>query len=362
MYKTINVNLNERVVVFRGGLPVKYLGPGKYRFWRKDKLEIFRFDTDCLILIARPEVLAVIPKSERLTVAVSTDQRGVLYRDGRPRWFLRPGTHNYWNIDPSAKLEVLSVNDLMPKLTKEMISLIPKREYTSVIVKEYERGLRYERGKLSEVLSPGLYNEWVTPDRPVAIEIVDMRITQIVIPGQELMTSDKVTLRLTLSVEYAVENPALASVAAKDGEQSVYLMVQLAARDFVSSVTLDQLLERRAELTAFMNQKVASQAKSIGLKVSLASVKDVILPGEMRALFNKVIEAEKQATANVILRREETAATRSMANAAKVIAANPVMQRLKELEAYKEIAEAVGEVRVVLGQDKIERMFPSVNE
>jgi hypothetical protein len=95
------------------------------------------------------------------------------------------------------------------------------------------------------------------------------------------------------------------------------------------------------------------------VRVERAGVKDVVLPGEMKTLLNRVIEAEKEAAANVILRREETAATRSLANTARVIAEQPVLLRLKELEALKEIAGRIREVRVVVGADGLKTLLPA---
>ncbi len=82
-------------------------------------------------------------------------------------------------------------------------------------------------------------------------------------------------------------------------------------------------------------------------------LKDVVLPGEMKTLLNQVIEAEKRAAANVILRREETAATRSLANTAKLLESNPTLLRLKELESWKEIAATVGNVTVVASPQQL---------
>ena len=79
----------------------------------------------------------------------------------------------------------------------------------------------------------------------------------------------------------------------------------------------------------------------------------------MKTILNQVIEAEKRAAANVILRREETAATRSLANTARVIADHPVLLRLKELEAIKDIAERIDEVRLVVGSDGLEKLLPA---
>jgi regulator of protease activity HflC (stomatin/prohibitin superfamily) len=81
--------------------------------------------------------------------------------------------------------------------------------------------------------------------------------------------------------------------------------------------------------------------EEIGLSVGDIAIKDVILPGEMRDILNKVVTAEKEAEANVIRRREETNATRSLLNTARVMAENPVMMRLKELEALEKIADKV---------------------
>ncbi|MEM9874540.1 MAG: SPFH domain-containing protein, partial [Myxococcota bacterium] len=140
---------------------------------------------------------------------------------------------------------------------------------------------------------------------------------------------------------------------------AVYLMVQLAARAYVAGVTLDELLEGREALNAYLAQATAMPAEEIGVRVETVGVKDVILPGEMKDLMNRVIAAEKEAAANVILRREETAATRSLANTAKVMANNPVLLRLKELEAVKEIAGQVGEVRLVVGADGLDTLIPA---
>jgi len=136
-------------------------------------------------------------------------------------------------------------------------------------------------------------------------------------------------------------------------------VVQLAARDYVASVTLDALLEGRSEMTRFLEAEALPKAASLGVAIERVGVKDVVLPGEMKILLNRVIEAEKEAAANVILRREETAATRLLANTARVMADHPVLLRLKELEAMKEIAERIHEVRLVIGSDGLEKLLPA---
>ena len=358
MFKQVNVSLHERVVLFRNWLPIRALGPGRYRFWRT-RLTTQRWYTDELVFDAPQEVRAVLPADWFGEVTIATNERGVLYRDGTPRVFLRPGTHRFWTVDSSVDLAVFSVDEPFPELTDELSAVVPKSEYVEVVVREHERGLEYVQGRQSRVLVPGRYAMWSYPEATVQIDTVDMRRQQVAIAGQELMTRDKVTLRLTLTVEYSVSDPGLAAKRVGDVRDSVYLIVQLAARDFVAATKLDDLLEARDAMTEFLEAQAVPKAEAFGVRIERLGVKDVVLPGDMKVLLNRVIEAEKEAAANVILRREETSATRSLANTAKVMADNPTLLRLKELDAMKEIAERIDSVRIVVGADGLKTLLPA---
>lgn len=358
LYKMIRVKLNERVVVFRNGLPIRALGPGRHFVWGM-RLTEQSWKTDALVFDAQPEVRAALPADWYREVTLGDRERGVLFRDGAPKAFLRPGSRRYWAIDPSVALRVYSVDEPMPELTDELFATIPGNEFVYVVVPEYARGLQFVQGRLSRVLEPGRYAVWSYPGAEVEVQVVDMRRQQVTIAGQDLMTRDKVTLRLTLSVEYTVEDPAKAALVAAEVRDSVYLIVQLAARDYVASVRLDELLEGRDGMTRFLEEQALPKARTLGVRVDRVGVKDVVLPGDMKVLLNRVIEAEKEAAANVILRREDTAATRSLANTARVMANNPVLLRLKELDAMKDIAERIAEVRLVVGSDGLDKLLPA---
>ena len=124
---------------------------------------------------------------------------------------------------------------------------------------------------------------------------------------------------------------------------------------FVAAGCSNTTTRDRVEPT-FIMASVANRAKSVGLELKELGLKDVVLPGEMKDLLNKVISAQKEAEANVIARREETAATRSLAQTAKVLAENPLLLRLKELEAYKDLAAKVGQVHLVLGEGALQKL------
>ncbi|MEO0718630.1 MAG: slipin family protein, partial [Pseudomonadota bacterium] len=123
-----------------------------------------------------------------------------------------------------------------------------------------------------------------------------------------------------------------------DFADALYRAVQYAFRKTLGAMTLDEILEKKVSVDAEAAERVRADMAEIGLQVGEIALKDVVLPGEMREILNQVVAAEKEAQANVIRRREETAATRSLLNTAKVMDENPTMLRLKELEALEAIS------------------------
>ena len=355
-----NIDLEQRGVLLRDGVPDRVLVPGHYAFWgRHNKLALWNLDK--LVFTAAPDILAILPASWYQVVLLGVMQRAIVVRDGRPQSFLRPGRHLIWTINPAVEVQIYDVTEPAPELTDELRAVIPATELVEATVKQFERALKYVNGRFEGILEPGRYTFWNHQGARVHVVALDTRVQQLKIEGQELMTKDKVTLRLTLTAEYAITDAPVTTHAVADAKDALYLAVQLAAREFVAGVTLDELLEGRDTLTRYLEAQVAPRAEHFGVRVHRVGVKDVILPGEMKTLLNKVIEAEKAAAANVILRREDAAATRNMANTAKVIAENPVLMRLKELETMKDIAEKIDEIKLVMGSDGLKSLMPFAN-
>jgi regulator of protease activity HflC (stomatin/prohibitin superfamily) len=162
-----------------------------------------------------------------------------------------------------------------------------------------------------------------------------------------------VSLRLNLSANWRYEDVLKAFSQLAKPLEHVYRELQFGLRAAVGTRTLDELLENKQliddTVTAHMHAKLAGS----GLQVSGLGVRDIILPGEMKVLLAKVVEAEKAAQANVIRRREETSATRSLLNTAKVMEENPTALRLKELETLERVAERIDRISVFGGLDQV---------
>ncbi|MFO0651999.1 MAG: slipin family protein [Polyangiales bacterium] len=348
MLTTVVLGPSQRALVLRDGVPFRWLRAGRHRLWgRRDRFELRRYELDQHTAPMTPELLAVLPGDEGVEHVVGAAEIGLVTADGRPAKVLTAGRWVLWQSRVEVTCENVSTAALSASAVPTAFrALAPDTELRTIVAAPYERVLLYVDGALAEVLGAGPHPVFVR-DRELRDERVDLREREMQIVGQDVMTADKVTLRLNLCVKLRVTDAVKACEAVENLDNAVYTEAQLCARRSLAGLTLDQLLERRGTLGAAMREEVAARAAGWGVEMLAVDVKDVVLPGEMKTLLNQVIEADKRAAANVILRREETAATRALANTAKLLESNPTLLRLKELEAWKEIAQSVGQVNVV---------------
>jgi regulator of protease activity HflC (stomatin/prohibitin superfamily) len=216
---------------------------------------------------------------------------------------------------------------------------------TSFEVPDGHVGLMAVEAVHDRVLPPGTHRFWGV-GRKVTVRLVDIRWRSHDVTGQEILTKDRVTLRVNLTADYRVTDPLRAGTEVKDFEEALHRALQLAFRKTLGAVTLDALLADKVSVDAEAATAVRSEMAAMGVEVGGIALKDVILPGEMRDILNRVVTATKEAEANVIRRRDDADATRALLNAAKVMADNPVMLRLKELEALTGIAGKVERLTV----------------
>lgn len=185
------------------------------------------------------------------------------------------------------------------------------------------------------------------------IEAIDLRSQNIEVSGQEILSKDKVPLRLNLTAGFRIQDALKAKNGLADISGFLYKELQFALRAAVGEQTLDSLLEDKGAIDRSIAEYIRAKTIDYGIEFDSVGVKDIILPGEIKTILSKVVEAEKAAQANVVRRREETAATRSMLNTARVMEDNPVALRLKELEVLERIAEKIDKIQVNGGLDNI---------
>jgi len=170
------------------------------------------------------------------------------------------------------------------------------------------------------------------------------------VAAQDVVTRDQVPVRIKPAATYRVTDPVL-RVSEPQGPNQAYGAVQQALREVIATRDLETLVTDRDALTNDLLARARAVLPDLGLELERVWVKDVILSGEIKTLVNRVTMARKQAEAYAIKRREEVAATRQMANTAKLLEKNPVLLRLKELEALGELVGKIDKLVVVGGQD-----------
>ena len=358
---------HERGLLFKDGDFIRFLEPGTYRFrGLRRRYNVERFDlaepmfahrlVDYLVEAERVDI-------DRLFTLVETgaNEVAVVYQNARIGEVIGPAERKlYWKGPVETRVDRFDLDAglaLDAKLARELAALSPLRGlgqygvYTRE-VPDGHVGLLYVDGKLTGSLEPGAHAFW-TYGPAVKVEVVDLRVKTLDVQGQEILTRDKVSLRVNLTATYRFVDAEKAVRAAKDPLDHLYKEIQFGLRAAVGTRTLDALLEDKSVIDRIVAERVGERFAEIGIAVESVGVKDIILPGDMKDLLGKVVEAEKAAQANVIRRREETNATRSLLNTAKVMESNAVALRLKELETLEKVTEKVGNLSVYGGLDGV---------
>ena len=347
--KRIRINEGEVGLLFRNGDYQRVLARGVYwvfpfdEVWSYDLTKRFIPRKDLTILL-RDEKL----KGMLTIVEVRDNEIALRFENNIFAEVLTPGRYAYWNgvVEHGFKMVDLSAIEIDESLDKTLLNRREVLAYQRVFeVESYEKGLLYVDGKFVSILDRGSYRYWRNATN-VKIDKVDVRQKQLEIPGQEMLTRDKAALRINFMAKYQVTDVVKAIVDNKDYEKQLYVLVQLALRSFVGTYSLDELLDQKDNVSDYVLKVVRSKAKDLGVDVLDAGVRDIILPGDVKDIMNQVLIAEKRAQANVIMRREETASTRSLLNTAKLMEDNDMLFKLKEMEYVEKIAEKIGEITV----------------
>jgi regulator of protease activity HflC (stomatin/prohibitin superfamily) len=355
MIRMVKIRTHERGLLFEDREFRRVLRPGRH--WLVDWAWRSRVD---VVSVREPWLrhaqLDVIVRTgalgdEAVTVDLTDAQRALVWIEGRFAAVLGPGLHALWRVVRDIRVEVLDARGL--RLEHEQLPVIlgwpGVAEFLETVTIEAGRmGLLYRDGRIEVTLGAGTHAFWKGMGR-VRLQIVDLREQVADVAGQEIMTADKVTLRLNAVVTYRVTDVATAVTEVEDYKQALYREAQLALRAVIGTRDLDRLLSEKDAVAQELLDIVRARAAAFGVGVTALGIRDVILPGEMKDLMNKVTEARKAAEAALITRREETAAMRAQANTARLLETTPVLMRLRELEVLEKVADKAN-LTVVLGE------------
>ncbi len=367
--QTVLIRKTERGLLLRNGDFERVLMPGKHRLWAwldKLRVETFSIEQAALahgmaeyLLSHEPDVVA----EHFVPVKLTETQVGLRYENGVLAEILAPSTRRlYWKGMVDTRVDVVEIAQevqvppsVAALLTQSQLrgrAVAGLQGVVQLQVPEHGVGLLWVDGKLERQLPTGTWTFWKF-NRNVTVELVDLRLQSAEVSGQEILTRDKVALRLNMLATWRFADVMQAFRELPKPAEHLYRELQLGLRAAVGTRTLDELLDNKSLIDDVVTALVRTKLAATGLQLDGVGVKDIVLPGEMKTILAQVVEAAKSAEANVIRRREETAATRSLLNTAKVMEDNPIALRLKELETLERVAERIDKISVFGGLDQV---------
>jgi regulator of protease activity HflC (stomatin/prohibitin superfamily) len=358
-----NINAYTVGLVFNKGAYKRMITEGNHWVSIFDQVMVY----DMAKQFIAPIDLNILLKDEHIlnalnVVEVKDNEIALQFENNIFKNVLTPGRYAYWKGILNQKYIIVNLNEMAVSAEVDT-SLLSRKEilnYLRVyVVESYEKGVMFINGKFEKLLEPGTYFFWKN-NTPIVVLKTDKRQLQLEVAGQEILTKDKANLRLNFFAHYKVVDVMKAVVENKDFEKQLYVFLQLAFREYVGNMTLDELLEKREEVAMYVKKIVAEKAMAIGVELVNSGIKDIILPGEVKDIMNQVLIAEKKAQANTIMRREETASTRSLLNTAKLMEDNQMLFKLKEMEYVEKIAEKINTISLSGGSlivDQLKQIF-----
>ena len=363
------VKKDERALLFRKGDFVDVLHAGEHKFvdpLHRLSIEVFPlaktlFDHRLAEFIAKAE--PQLAEREFHVIELGADEAGLRFENGVLVEVLAPNTRRlYWKGYIDVRHEVVKIEEALaidPKLAAQLVNAQGQAKVAGAavavlvaLVPEHAVGVLHVDGKVHGLLPAGRHAFWKFT-RELRVDQVDLRLQVLEVAGQEILTKDKVSLRVNLTAGYRVSDVLVALSKQAKPVDFLYKELQFGLRAAVGTRTLDELLENKTVIDDVVNAHIKQRVAGFGLEVESVGVKDIILPGDMKLILAKVVEAEKAAQANVIRRREETAATRSLLNTAKVMEDNPTALRLKELETLEKVTEKIDKISVFGGLEGV---------
>jgi hypothetical protein len=342
-------------MLFKDGEFAGVLGAGRH--WFFDPLQKIRVDVASqrapwlihrdLDMIVKADVLG----DEAMVLDLKDYERALVWIDGRFDRILDSGRYAIWTRFKKVEVEILDARAVL--FDHKDLNVILKSPDIGLVlnvftIEEGHVGVYFKDGAYVKTLQPGEYASWQRVGR-VKLYSIDMREKVLDVSGQELMTADKVSLRMNAVVNYRIADARKSVEQVNDVEQALYREAQLALRAIVGTRELDTLLADKQAVANDLETVMRKRVDDFGVRVITLGIRDIILPGEMKTLLNQVIEAKKASEANAIARREETAAVRSQMNTAKLMDSTPGLMRLRELEVLEKIAQT-SKLNVVLGE------------
>ena len=361
MIKKYKINENECGYLIRRGRFEKLLTVGTYYFLSLSGCEVKivpmtgavnTYGIPEEILMKNPEFASRVVKNVLPDTSIA-----IRFVNGAFREVVCKPETLFWNVFEKNEFQVIDITKpwMEETLPRMYMELMPAKYYKKIVIKDGETGLLYFDNQFERQLETGTYFFW-NYGMETTCKVFNLKLQQLEISGQEILTADKVGVRLNVICTYRITDPRRLVMLMENVGTQLYTHAQLILREYVGRFRLDELLEQKEEISQYVLEEMKKKQEDYCVEIVSAGIKDIILPGEIREIMNTVLLAEKRAQANVITRREEVASTRSLLNTARLMDENQTLFKLKEMEYLERICDKVGTISINGGKGVMEQL------
>jgi len=347
--KRVKINAYEVGLVVKNGVYKKMLSEGVYWFWKGE--EVWKYDVlkqffpsiELNILLQDADLANAL-----YVVDIKENEIVLQFENGLLKQVLQAGRYTFWKsvINYEFVNADISKIEITENISRTLLQHKALAAFIRVFtVESYEKAVLFADGKYEKILESGVYYWWKN-NITISVGKVDVRMQQVEINGQEILTRDKAAIRINAWAQYRVTDIEKSLLQNREYEKQLYVTFQFALREYIAMLGFDELLQKKESIVPFVLESVKQQADAFGVLVNGFGIRDIILPGDVKEIMNQVLVAEKKAQANIIMRREETASTRSLLNTAKLMEENVMLWKLKEMEYVEKIAEKISHISV----------------
>lgn len=358
MFRLLVVAPNERIAHVVDGVFRELLGPGRHLRFVLGADHRF-VATELKNDVEKIPEVDLLPRDLPGTrlIEVHSAQRGVLFVDQVFVKVLYPGRYRWWEVLGQATVEVVDLQQPPSPLPEtDRVPEVGGGTWTDLTIGAMNAGVLKHHDEPVRLAEPGRYRIWA--QSAWTMQVVSTALATLVVEPQDLLSRDQVPVRIKAGVSYRVVDP-LIFAQQTDWAQQVYAALHHALRAVVSARDFDTLFADRATVDAELDAATRQHLPALGIQLEKVVVRDLILSAEVKELFHRVTLARKEAEAQAIRRREETAQTRQLANTARLLENNPVLLRMKELESLGELAGRIDKLTLVASGDLVKSVLLS---
>ena len=368
LYQKEEIAQDEKAFLFYDNVFTDLLDTGTYYFWKSKtrvdlevqwmKRPVFSAHCPIELLIKNEKVMPFIS-----IVEVKDEELALHYIDGVFKDCLPTGKHAFWNVLETHTFTMIDISHplVSDDVPRYIFHTIPDTLYQKIEVSQFEKARLFYDNKLICILDAGTYYFWTTKTK-VHVDIFDIRLKQLRINDEEVLTKDKVTISLDIVCRYRLTDYIQVYTEIDNYIHQLYSLIQLNLRELIGNYRIEEFIDKKENINHLFAERLKEKGASLFIEISDAGITNITLPNEIRDIMNTVLIAEKKAEASIISQKADVASTKTLMDTARMMEDSKALSHLKELEYLEKISENVESITLNGNEDILTQLSKIVSK